>query len=107
MRTAISLLAEFIERAGLKQKEVAQALGVSRTVVYFWLKETVTPSLEHRRSIEKWTGGYVPAESWEEKTEPSVIPFSGELKPLEEIDEDGPTDPAPAATGTEHAKAGS
>lgn len=94
MRKGTTLLAEFIDRAGLKQKEVAQALGVSRTVVYFWLKETVTPSLEHRRSIEKWTGNYVPADSWEEKTEPTVKPFAGPLKPLEEAD------PAPA-TGTD------
>lgn len=86
--TGPALLARFLAEHTITQKAAAEALHVHRPVISLWLNGHVTPQLARRRDIETWTGGKVPASSWEsdEETTRTVEPFE---------------DAAPAATGTD------
>lgn len=92
MLTGPTKLKDFIARTGLSRDKVAEALQVSRTVVYFWLEKGVVPKLVHRRAIAVWSGNEVPVDAWDQPSEvPTVEPFAGELKPPAESDEVTPT----------------
>jgi len=72
-------LEEFISDNGLTKLAAAKYLGVSDPTIYDWVTGIKRPKSHHRRAIEIWTNGKVPAESWlfdDEKRSISIVkPF--------------------------------
>jgi DNA-binding XRE family transcriptional regulator len=95
-----TLNAFFKRHPGVTRAALAEALKVSRTVVYYWQTGRVVPALQRRKDIAAFTRDEVPEECWgATATESEVEPF------VEPPDGEAPTDPAPAreplaSTGT-------
>ena len=62
--TGPKLFTQFLHDNGITLSAAAATFGVKPPSVYEWKKGTRRPRDEHRTAIEKWTGGFVPAESW-------------------------------------------
>ncbi len=79
--TGPELFAAFLEEHGITQLAASAAIGVSAPTVHDWIAETKRPRTHHRQAIEVWTGGEVPASSWETEAErgavANVVPFDG------------------------------
>ncbi len=58
----------------------ADALGVSDPAVHDWIHGSTRPRTHHRESLEVWTKGEVPRDSWlrddERVAKAAVRPFS-------------------------------
>jgi transcriptional regulator with XRE-family HTH domain len=57
-------LREYMAREGLKDDEVAVAIGVERATVNRYRNGAVRPSVEVMQRIARWSKGKVPLESW-------------------------------------------
>jgi transcriptional regulator with XRE-family HTH domain len=57
-------LREYMAQQGLKDDEVAAAIGVERATVNRYRNGAVTPRLEMMQRIARWSKGKVPLESW-------------------------------------------
>lgn len=81
-----TLKAFFEKHPGAMRAKLAEALGVSRTVVYYWQEGRVVPSPQRRKDIAAFSRGEVPEECWgPSETESTVKPF----------DADPPAEPGP------------
>ena len=52
-------LPQYIEETGLKQKKIAQLLGIAKETVSLYCRGNLTPSMLALRKIEKVTSGRV------------------------------------------------
>jgi predicted transcriptional regulator len=57
-----TILAEWLEMEGRKQKWLASVLGVTETAVSSWITKRKKPQPGHRARIEQLTG--VPSDRW-------------------------------------------
>ena len=57
-------LAEHIARLGITQEEFARRHGLPTSMVSFWSRAKRRPGLEHALTIERASGGEIPAEYW-------------------------------------------
>jgi transcriptional regulator with XRE-family HTH domain len=62
-------LREYMAERGLRDDEVATAIGVERETVLRWRHGTMKPRYETMRLISRWSKGKVPLESWLEAAE--------------------------------------
>jgi transcriptional regulator with XRE-family HTH domain len=62
-------LREYMAEKGLKDDEVASAIGVERETVNRYRNGTLTPRLKMMQRISRWSNGRVPLESWLEAVE--------------------------------------
>lgn len=92
----------FLNENKLTHEQAAEALGVSRTVVSFWVNGHVVPKLKTRRDIAVWTGGKVPEGAWERpEDKPTAKPFKEpESEPESEPEVAPPTSFLPPAAGS-------
>ena len=78
------LFREFVANHRLTNVQVAAALEVDKSTMTLWLRRGVAPESRHRRAIEKFTEGHVPADSWataaEEAFVERVLPFREVVK---------------------------
>lgn len=63
--TGRTRLAHYLKGHGLRQKELARAVGCSPNAVCQWLAGAYRPSLALRAALARATDGAVPAESWQ------------------------------------------
>ena len=62
-------LSEYMERNGLKDEDVAAAIGVERETVLRYRHRTIIPRPKMMQKISRWSKGKVPLESWLEAAE--------------------------------------
>jgi transcriptional regulator with XRE-family HTH domain len=70
------LLRRFLETNRIAQAQFAKAMGVSEASVSGWVSDggrQDTPRDFHRKRIERWTKGAVPADSWVTADEKAAI----------------------------------
>lgn len=82
-------LAAFLTEHGITRQDAATALGVSRTVLFYWLTGKATPGLKNRRNIEVYTRGRVKSAAWELPEEQVTV------KPFEPKHHEEPDTPDP------------
>lgn len=70
---ARAALAEFIKKNGITLRAAAESLGTSKTSLILWLRGEQRPRPPYRQAIAIWTGGKVPADSWETEEERAVV----------------------------------
>ena len=79
MSKGAGLLRKFLERNGITKIAAAAALGVSDPTVHDWATGSKRPRTHHRETIQVWTSGAVPADSWtfpeERAAATGVVPF--------------------------------
>lgn len=73
------LLSGFLTLHSLNQSDAARAVGVSVPTMHDWLKGAKRPRATHRKTLDKWSRGAIPAASWETPdelaTQDAVQPF--------------------------------
>jgi transcriptional regulator with XRE-family HTH domain len=57
-------LRDYMAQQGLKDDEVAAAIGVERATVNRYRNGAVTPRDEMKERIARWSKGKVPVQSW-------------------------------------------
>jgi transcriptional regulator with XRE-family HTH domain len=62
-------LREYMAEKGLKDEDVAGAIGVDRATVVRYRHGTLTPRLKMMQRISRWSNGKIPLESWLEAAE--------------------------------------
>ena len=62
-------LRDYMAEHGLKDKDVADAIGVEQQTVNRYRHGTLTPRPKMMLKISRWSKGKVPAESWLEAAE--------------------------------------
>lgn len=68
--SASAKLAAHIRRLGITQAEAAIQLGVSGSVLHYWLQGAV-PRAHYLATIERWSGGKLSAGLWLREREAS------------------------------------
>lgn len=58
-------LGAYIKERGLTNKDAAASLGVSTSMLHYWLHGASLPREANRKLIAKWSRGAVPAKAWE------------------------------------------
>lgn len=70
---------QFLETHGIRQRQAADALGVSGPAIHEWQHGTRRPKPHLRDAIEIWTSGFVKKDMWEregeEEQKHAVVPF--------------------------------
>lgn len=61
-----ALFKVFLAASRQSQADAARAVDVSAVTVHHWLNERIAPRMERRAALEEWSGGAVPAPSWDE-----------------------------------------
>jgi hypothetical protein len=56
-------LAAFLQVHGISRRDAADALGVSPSMLHYWLNGS-RPSEVHRLAVERYSRGEVPANCW-------------------------------------------
>jgi GIY-YIG catalytic domain len=75
----LKALIAFLDENDLRQKDLAEGVGVSDGAVHFWFQGQ-SPNWRQRLRIERFTDGVVPASLWETDEEraelEAVVPYS-------------------------------
>jgi transcriptional regulator with XRE-family HTH domain len=65
--------AQWLEKDGRTQSEIARVLGTTRQAVQSWVAGRVRPTLYYALAVEALTGGAVTPQSWLEQSERLAI----------------------------------